>query len=115
MTSGITFRQGDILIVPFPYSDLSSIKQRPVLVLSSNIYNSNTTDIVVCAITSNLKDTIFSVLIDNKDLIEGSIPITSRIKVDKIITLNKNLVKKNIGSVSNKIFDKIKSELFKLF
>src|SRR3989344_4546802 len=100
MMFGIKFKQKDILIVPFPYTDFSSVKQRQVLVLSKDEYNLNTEDIIVCGITSNLKDAKHSILIDNKDLIEGNIPLTSRVKIDKIITLNKSLVKKKIGSIN---------------
>ena len=115
MMFGIKFKQKDILIVPFPYTDFSSVKQRPVLVLSKDEYNLNTEDIIVCGITSNLKDAKHSILIDNKDLIEGNIPLTSRVKIDKIITLNKSLVKKKIGSINDKTFNKIKEEILNLF
>lgn len=45
--------QGDILLVPIPFTDLSSQKRRPVIVVSNNSYNKKTTDIVVVAMTSN--------------------------------------------------------------
>lgn len=48
------YRQGDIVLIPFPYSDLSATKQRPVLVLSNTNYNKMQSDLVVAAITSNL-------------------------------------------------------------
>jgi hypothetical protein len=40
------YRQGDILLIPIPFSDLTSHKKRPVLVLSNDDYNSRTEDIV---------------------------------------------------------------------
>jgi len=46
--------QGDILLIPIPFSDLTSSKRRPVLVLSNDKYNSITNDIIVAAITSNI-------------------------------------------------------------
>jgi len=45
--------QGDILLVPIPFTDLSSQKRRPVIVISNNSYNQKTTDLVVMAMTSN--------------------------------------------------------------
>ena len=59
------YEQGEILIVPFPFSDLSSIKQRPVLVLSKDIDNTSSNDVITCGITSFLKDTKYSILIDD--------------------------------------------------
>lgn len=41
------YKQGDILLIPFPFTDLSSTKQRPVLVLSNTKYNESNQDIVV--------------------------------------------------------------------
>ncbi|MBT3691040.1 type II toxin-antitoxin system PemK/MazF family toxin [Candidatus Woesearchaeota archaeon] len=115
MTSGTQFKQKDILIIPLPFTDLTTIKQRPVLIVSNDTYNFNTEDFIVCGITSNLKDARCSVLIESKNLIEGKLPTTSRIKVDKIINLNKSLVKKKIGVLDDKTFEKVKKELEKLF
>jgi mRNA interferase MazF len=44
------YKQGDILLIPFPYSDLTATKQRPVLVLSNSHYNESHQDIVVVAL-----------------------------------------------------------------
>jgi len=114
MKFGIHFNQGDIILVPFPFSDLSSIRQRPVLVLSNSDYNKTSDDIITCGITSNLKDTNCSVLIENKDLLEGNLSIKSRIKVDKLFTLEKTIVKKKLGRITKEVFNRVKNELFKL-
>ena len=114
MKSGIMFKQGDLLIVPFPFSDLSSIKQRPVLILSKTSDIGISEDIITCGITSNLKDTRHSVLIDDSSLEEGNIPAKSRIKIDKLFTLEKNIIKKKIGRVNKETFEKVKNEFYGL-
>ena len=114
MKSGIQFKQGEIVIVPFPFSDLSGIRQRPVLILSNLQYNKDSDDIVTCGITSNLKNDKYSILIDNTSLVEGILPIKSRIKIDKLFTLEKNIVKKRIGRINKEIFQKAKEEFVKL-
>ena len=114
MKSGIQFNQGEILIVPFPFSDLKGIKQRPVLVLSKTEYNNNCKDIITCGLTSNLKDSEYSILIDDKDLIEGKLPITSRIKVDKLFTLEKTTIRKKIARINRETMNKVKKEFFNL-
>ena len=45
--------QGDIVLIPIPFTDLSSQKRRPVIVISNDGYNQATPDIVVVAMTSN--------------------------------------------------------------
>jgi mRNA interferase MazF len=62
------YKQGEILLIPIPFSDLSSQKQRPVLVLSNDIYNKITEDLVVAAITSKLNNLDYSIIIDQLNL-----------------------------------------------
>lgn len=46
-------RQGDIVLIPVPFTDLTSCKRRPVIVISSDHYNTSGPDMVVVAMTSN--------------------------------------------------------------
>src|SRR6059058_3417663 len=92
MRSGIMLKQGDIVLLPVPFSDLTKRKQRPVLIISNNRYNNLTEDIVVVAITSQLKDLDYSVIIESKDLIEGALKVTSAVRADKVYTLSKDIV-----------------------
>lgn len=110
MKFGITYNQGEIVIIPFPFSDLSSIKQRPVLILSKDVNNSISEDIITCGITSRLKDVKYSVLIDNNNLDSGKIPIKSRIKVDKLFTVKKDIIKNKIAKINQSTFNKVKEE-----
>lgn len=57
------YKQGDIVLIPVPFSDLTNKKQRPVLVISSDSYNKMTDDIVVVAVTSQLRSLDYSVII----------------------------------------------------
>ena len=114
MISGIMYEQGDVLIVPFPFTDLSAIKQRPVLVLSKKEYNNKTDGIITCGITSNLKDSENSVLIENKNLLNGEIPAISRIKVDKLFTIEESIVKKRLAKIDIETFDKVRKEFINL-
>jgi len=109
------YEQGEIVLIPFPFTDLTTKKKRPVLVLSKKEYNRKTEDFIVCGITSNIKDTEFSVLIDTEDLESGFLPKPSRIKVDKIFTLEQSLVIKKFAKVKPYVIEKVKKVLFELF
>lgn len=114
MRFGIMYKQGDIVLVPVPYSDLTNRKQRPVLVISSDIYNKMTEDIVVVAITSQLKELDYSVVIESKDLTEGELKVTSAIRADKVYTLSKNIVRKKFGQVNSEILEGVRTKLNEL-
>ena len=50
----MAYKRGDILLVPFPFSDLSTAKVRPALVVSSAIYHRTMPDLLLAALTSNI-------------------------------------------------------------
>jgi mRNA-degrading endonuclease toxin of MazEF toxin-antitoxin module len=47
------YRQGDVVLIPFPFTDFSTFKQRPAVVISSNGFNRIHQDVIVVAITSS--------------------------------------------------------------
>lgn len=108
------YKQGDILLIPIPFSDLTSHKKRPVLVLSNDDYNSKTEDIVVAAITSNLTAKDYIVMLTSDDLDEGSLKVDSSIRVDKIYTLSQSIVISKFGAVKNYIVEAVKKKLYEL-
>lgn len=115
MISGIKFEQGEIVFVPVPFTNLASLKKRPVLILSRTDYNKKSEDVVCCGITSNIKSTDNSVLIKSNDLLSGFLPKPSRIKVSIIFTLEKSIVIRSFGKVKENITEKVKKEVYDLF
>ena len=105
-------RQGEIVLLPVPYTDLSSSKKRPVLIISDDKYNAGSQDMIVVAITSNPTQT--GIPITNSDMISGQLPKPSIIRGDKIYALNRGIVIKSIGSISKTIQDSVKSEICRL-
>lgn len=97
------YNQGDIVLVPIPFTDLSATKKRPVLIMSNSIYNTKTEDVLVVAITSNLIEKDFAIMITNEDMLDGELKVDSCIRVDKLYTLSKNIIIKRFGSVTSNI------------
>ena len=89
----MTFEPGTIVLVPFPFTNLKSNKRRPAVVVSSRAYNARNPDAWCCAMTSNLDNTAHSVLVSQRDLGEGRLPVDSRIKADKLATLELGMMK----------------------
>ena len=57
------YKQREMVLIPVPFSDLKSARRRPVIVISNNLYNQKTEDIVVVAVTSNIEERDYTSLI----------------------------------------------------
>lgn len=109
------YKQRDILLIPIPFTDLKSQKQRPVLVLSGDLYNKKTKDIMVAAITSNLESRRdYSVLIESEDLETGTLSRTSLVRSDRIYTLSQEIVRKKFGRLREAKFHSVIARLIEL-
>ena len=103
----MTPEQRDILLVPVPFTDLSSIKRRPVLVLSTSAYNLTSSDILVAAITSNLTASSRGIVIDSKDMEAGTLPKPSLVFADRIYTVSKSIIVKRYGRLKSDTFQQV--------
>jgi len=105
------YKQGEILLIPLPFTDLSLQKKRPVLVLSNNKYNDATDDVIVAAITSNVDTKPYIVPLTNKDLSLGELTVESCIRADKIYTLSQNIIVKSFGQVKVGVINAVKEKI----
>lgn len=46
---------GEVVLVPFPFTDQSGVKKRPAVIVSSSDYNAHRRDLVIMAITSQVR------------------------------------------------------------
>ena len=96
MPSTTIYRQGDIVLVSFPFTDLTTSKRRPALILSPDSFNSAGADLVLAAITSHVTDDRNAVLISAADFSEGGLPKKSIVKTTKLFTIHSSLVVKRV-------------------
>ena len=104
-------KQREIVLIPVPYPDLSTIKRRPVLILSSDPQNRRSPDMLVAAITSNLTTGFTGVIIDAADMDTGTLPQRSLIRADKIYSLRQSDVIKTYGLLSQGTFENVLAAL----
>jgi len=98
------FVKGDIVIIPFPFTDLTGRKKRPAFVVADLPCD----DIVVCQITSKAKSDSFALPLDARDFISGGLPVDSFIRPNKIFTADKNIILSTAGHLcENKIHDTV--------
>lgn len=106
--------QGDIVLIPIPFTDLSSTKRRPVIVISNNIYHSATLDMIVVAMTSHPATTPYSFTITNDNLINGQLNRPGQVRTDKIYTLAQSIAVRTFGRVSLEVVERIRSSIQEL-
>lgn len=109
----IPVEQRSVVLVPFPFSDLSNSKKRPALVISNTEFNNKNEDVVCCLITSNphAKDAIKIV---NKDMEYGFLEFDSAVKAYRLFTVSKTIVYKTLGKLSREKSSIVAEEVKKL-
>jgi len=99
--------KGDVVVVPFPFSDLTQSKKRPALVIS--VLEGD--DLILCQITSQLIKDNYSILIDDKDFKEGSLKQQSNLRPNRIFTADSHIVLYRVGNLKsdklNEIIEKV--------
>jgi mRNA interferase MazF len=101
------FVKGDIVVVPFPFSDLTQSKRRPALILAELSGD----DFILSQITShNIKDR-YSISIETKDFESGSLNRNSNIRPNRIFTADKKILLYKAGHLKR---DKIEETIARL-
>ena len=89
------FIKGDVVVIPFPFSDLSSSKRRPALVVAV----ASSDDIILAQITSrNFKDGC-SVELTDEDFVNGGLSIDSNVRPNKLFTAEIGIVAYKAGCI----------------
>lgn len=115
MSGKAIYKQKDIVLTKFPFSNLTDFKVRPVLVLSKDSYNRKYADVIVCAITSNLEESDYGLTITTESLEEGHLKMASKIRADAITNIEQAIILKKIGKVKQAVFNKVLNRLNSLF
>ena len=102
MSTGTNYEQRDIVLIPFPYSDLSSEKKRPVIILSNRWYNNRNSDVICCAITTNPNRIMDGIEITPVDLESGRLDKLCFIKPGTVFTLYKKKILKRLATLNVK-------------
>lgn len=108
MTDGINYyEQGEVFSVTIPYINSFGevfVKRRPALIVSHNEYNSKYNSLVVCCITSNIRNWKESVSLDSLAFIYGGLPLKSEVRVDQLYTIHKSDTRKKFGKIKKELF-----------
>ena len=107
--------QKELVLLPFPFSDLESTKVRPAIIVSNDFFNKKGDDCLMAPLTTIIKDEPYSILLKQEDLISGRLIKPSRIRLDKIFSVQKDLISMRIGKINDRTLHSIKKEIDKMF
>ena len=109
--------KNSIVLVPFPFDDFSVSKVRPALCLTSEIGQYN--HVIIAFISSKIPDDLIdSDLIirkETKDFSCTGLTVDSVIRLHKMVTIPKNLIKRKLGSVNSSVEVEIERRIRQLF
>ena len=104
------FVKGDIVILPFPFSDLSATKRRPALVLA----NLEGDDIILCQITSQFVKDKYAITLDDSGYSQGSLHKISNIRPSRLFTAEKSIILRKIATVKGEMIKRVINTLFEI-
>jgi mRNA interferase MazF len=109
----MSFDRGDVVLVPFPFTDLTTQKQRPGLIISSKSFNDSSADAILLAITSQVaaepQHTDYRLSVEEQQ--KGGLPKPSTVKAAKVVTLSQALIRKTLGRLPVETVDQIVRKL----
>ena len=91
------FKKGDVVLIPFPFTDLTSAKTRPAVIVSTGLYDKETGNFMVAMITSVPQSTSYDYEV--KDWRTANLLAPSWVRI-KIATINPKLVRYKPGSLT---------------
>ena len=97
------FVKGDVVILEFPYSNLREVKRRPVLILKVPKGD----DIIVAQITGESYEGDLEIPLDKHDFKQGGLKRKSYLRIDKIASIEKYLIKYQAGSLKKEKFNEL--------
>ena len=107
------YKQGDIVSVNFPFTDISQTKRRPALVISNDLVN-QTGDYLLVQITSQVKNDGLSLPIQSADYANTPLQLISFIRLHKVFLLNESLIIKKSSELIPSFHQRLMVEFQKL-
>ena len=105
------FRIGQVVSSAFPFSDLSSRKYRPAVIVSIVDFS----DLVLCQITSKPYASSMAIKLAKSDFSKGGLPLNSYIRPDKLFTAEASIVSKVYGELTPEKLQQLQARLRGLF
>lgn len=97
----MTLTKGDVVLVPFPFTNLQQTKLRPAVVLWAD---TNGQDVTLCFVSSQDIDNLnlgeFVLSLSDPDFSETGLKVDSKVRVTRLLTVERKLITRRIGKLS---------------
>ena len=91
------FIKGDVVVVPFPFSDLTQSKRRPALVITAL----DGDDLILCQITSKTIKDKYAIIVNDNDFETGELKQPSNVRPNRIFTADTHIILYRIGNLKS--------------
>lgn len=105
------FVAGDVVVVPFPFSDLTQAKRRPALVLAELEGD----DCILCQITSQHLRDRYAIELSHKDFESGGLRRKSHVRPNRLFTADQRIILYRAGHLKEAKLKEVIDELLRLF
>jgi mRNA interferase MazF len=106
------YNRGSVVLVPFPFTDLSAVKRRPALVISNEEYNRATGDVIIAQITSKVNSPPRPGDYRLRDWQAAGLPLPSLVRA-RMTTLHSSLLVRSLGRIPDDEMRSISGRLAK--
>lgn len=111
------YKQGDVVLVPYPFTDSDNTKKRPALIVSANWYNRDKSRYILSPITSAVPRTRDSdeFLLRGRDYKDAGLLQESIIRCGLLFAIDHGRIVKRLGSLPRGTFDQLLPIITSLF
>lgn len=102
---------GDVVLAPFPFTNLSQVKIRPAVVVA----DVGMRDWILCEVTSSVRRRDRDIVIGPGDMAWGRLRFRSWVRPDRLITLNDGVFERTLGRITDSKCSEITSAVRGLF
>ena len=104
------FVKGDVVVTPFPFSDLSAAKKRPALVVATLTGN----DVILCQITSQAVMDSYAVPLIDPDFTSGGLRQISNVRPNRLFTAETSIILYRAGTISAAKMQEVRTKLMQI-
>lgn len=104
------FVKGDVVVVPFPFSDLTQTKRRPTLVIAGLQGN----DLILCQITSQMFRDQYAITINIDDFESGTLRKSSNVRTNRLFTADQQIILYKVGRLKSTKTDEVTTRIVEI-